>query len=48
MMYVVDGVLELSTGSGAAIAGRTMLAVRRKCLICIFAMVIKGRFVKAR
>jgi hypothetical protein len=37
-MYSLDGVLELSTESGAEMAGRAMLAARRSRLICICTM----------
>lgn len=43
MTYVGYGVLESSTGSGAAMAGRAMLAARRSCVICMFVIFAKVR-----
>lgn len=48
VMYVGYGVLEASTGSGAAMAGRAMLAARRICLSCIFLLFAKGRVAEVR
>lgn len=43
VIHVRDDVLELSTGRGAAMAGRAMLAARKICLFRIFVMSDNGR-----
>ena len=37
-MHGGNDALESSTGKGAAMAGRAMLAAKKSCLNCIFAM----------
>ena len=42
-MHVKNDVLESSTGKGAEMTGRAMLAAKKSCLNCIFAMFAGGR-----